>query len=44
MIKKEEDKIDQILRELAAIRADIKALKMNLLQINQLKVRMGERV
>lgn len=38
------DSIEVIIREIAALRADIKALKMNMLQINQLKQTGGNRV
>lgn len=41
---KEADKLDQILSEVMALRAEIKMLKMNLLQINQLKNAGGMRV
>jgi hypothetical protein len=36
--------IEEMAKQLTALKADIKGLKMNMLQINQLKVRMGERV
>lgn len=48
MTKAEENRIFELLEEMAkqlvSLKADIKGLKMNMLQINSLKVRMGERV
>jgi hypothetical protein len=35
---------DELMQELKAVRADIKALKLNMMQMQQLKVQMGTRV
>jgi hypothetical protein len=47
MVKKIEvdsDKLEEIMNEVKAVRADIKALKLNMMQMQQLKVAMGTRV
>ena len=36
--------LDEIMQEITAVRADIKALKLNMMQMQQLKVAMGTRV
>jgi hypothetical protein len=35
---------DELMKEIQAVRADIKALKLNMMQMQQLKVAMGTRV
>jgi len=36
--------LDEIMNEIQAVRTDIKALKLNMMQMQQLKVAMGTRV
>jgi dynactin complex subunit len=42
--QKDDPKLDKILKEIESLRTDIKTLKMNILQINQLKAVGGGRV
>ena len=36
--------LEELMNEIKAVRADIKALKLNMMQMQQLKVAMGTRV